>query len=415
MTSVPAAAPAASPLPASPTGDATPDQAPVYPHASPLAPTPEVVSKSHLAVVDRRRLSTAIVYCEANFGAVDGKTANGLVRHSEKYDIVAVIDSDKAGLDSGVVLGDGPNAIPIVFDLEAGLAHADHVPDHFIFGIAPSSGMLSDHERALVLKAIGLGMDIVSGLHEFLADDPEFAAASAANGVLIRDVRKPRATKDLRVFSGRISEVECPRIAILGTDCAIGKRTTATVLTNALRDHGLRAVMVGTGQTGLMQGARYGVALDAVPTQFCAGELEATIVEAYEAEKPDVIIIEGQGALSHPAFSTSSFILRGSCPQAVILQHAPGRAHRCDFPSMAMPEPRSEIELIETFADTRVIGLTINHENMDEAQVDAAIGEYERELGLTTTDALTRSPASLVDMVLNAFPELAGISSAATR
>ncbi len=415
MTSVPAAAPAASPLPASPTGDATPDQAPVYPHASPLAPTPEVVSKSHLAVVDRRRLATAIVYCEANFGAVDGKTANGLVRHSEKYDIVAVIDSDKAGLDSGVVLGDGPNAIPIVFDLEAGLARADHVPDHFIFGIAPSSGMLSDHERALVLKAIGLGMDIVSGLHEFLADDPEFAAASAANGVLIRDVRKPRATKDLRVFSGRISEVECPRIAILGTDCAIGKRTTATVLTNALRDHGLRAVMVGTGQTGLMQGARYGVALDAVPTQFCAGELEATIVEAYEAEKPDVIIIEGQGALSHPAFSTSSFILRGSCPQAVILQHAPGRAHRCDFPSMAMPEPHSEIELIETFADTRVIGLTINHENMDEAQVDAAIGEYERELGLTTTDALTRSPASLVDMVLNAFPELAGISSAATR
>ena len=82
---------------------------------------------------------------------------------------------------------------------------------------------------------------------------------------------------------------------------------------------------------------------------------------------------------------------------------------------MAMPEPRSEIELIETFADTRVIGLTINHENMDEAQVDAAIGEYERELGLTTTDALTRSPASLVDIVLTAFPELAGTSSAATR
>ena len=173
--------------------------------------------------------------------------------------------------------------------------------------------------------------------------------------------------------------------------------------------------MVGTGQTGLMQGARYGVALDAVPTQFCAGELEATIVEAYEAEKPDVIIIEGQGALSHPAFSTSSFILRGSCPQAVILQHAPGRAHRCDFPAMAMPEPRSEIELIETFADTQVIGLTINHENMDEAQVDATIAQYERELGVIATDALMRSPASLVDMVLMAFPELAGMPSAATR
>ena len=415
MTSVPAAAPAAPPLPASPTGDAMPSQAPVYPPVSPSAPTPQVVSKSHLSVADRQRLATAIVYCEANFGEVDGKTANGLVRHSEKYDIVAVIDSHRAGLDSGIVLDGEPNAIPICFDLEAALAHADRVPDYFIFGIAPSSGMLSVHERALVLKAIGLGMDIVSGLHEFLADDPEFAAASAANGVLIRDVRKPRATNDLRVFSDRISEVECPRIAILGTDCAIGKRTTATVLTQALREQGLKAVMVGTGQTGLMQGARYGVALDAVPTQFCAGELEATIVEAYEAEKPDVIIIEGQGALSHPAFSTSSFILRGSCPQAVILQHAPGRAHRCDFPAMAMPEPRWEIELIETFADTQVIGLTINHENMDEAQVDATIAQYERELGVIATDALMRSPASLVDMVLTAFPELAGMSSAATR
>lgn len=414
MTSAPPVATAANPLAARPTADAPPRRAPARPVVGAM-PLPEVVARPSLPTASRAGLATAIVYCEANFGAIDGKTANGLVRHSELYDIVAVIDSDKAGLDSGVVLGDGPNAIPIVVDLETGLARAGRVPDYFIFGIAPSSGMLSDHERTLVLKAIGLGMDIVSGLHEFLSDDPEFAAASAANGVTIRDVRKPRATRDLRVFSGRISEIDVPRIAILGTDCAIGKRTTATILTEALRELGLKAVMIGTGQTGLMQGARYGVALDAVPTQFCAGELEATILEAYETERPDVIIIEGQGALSHPAYSTSSFILRGSCPQAVILQHAPGRAHRCDFPAMPMPEPRSEIDLIEIFADTRVIGLTINHENMDASQVDAAIGQYERELGVMATDALTRSPASLVDMVLTAFPKLASLSSVATR
>jgi len=405
MTLVPTASPAISPIAAPPQRDAVPGLAPL---SRPLVGTP-------VTTADRQRLATAVVYCEANFGAVDGKTANGLVRHSEKYDIVAVIDSYKAGLDSGVVLDDKPNAIPICFDLDAALAIANRVPDYFIYGIAPSSGMLSAHERGLVLRAIGQGMDIVSGLHEFLADDPEFAAASAANGVVIRDVRKPRATKDLRVFSGRISEVDCPRIAVLGTDCAIGKRTTATILTNALRARGLNAVMIGTGQTGLMQGARYGVALDAVPTQFCAGELEATIVEAYEAEKPDVMIIEGQGALSHPAYSTSSFVLRGSCPQAVLLQHAPGRSHRCDFESMAMPEPATEIELIETFADTRVIGLTINHENMDDEQVTAAIGRYEREMGLPATDALTRSPERLAEMVLSAFPELAEKSSAAIR
>ena len=368
-----------------------------------------------LHLVDRQRLATAVVYCEANFGAVDGKTANGLVRHSEKYDIVAVIDSEKAGLDAGRVLDGLANDIPICADLDEALALGDGVPDHFIFGIAPSSGRLSLSERSVVLEAIGRGMDIVSGLHEFLADDPEFAAASAARGVLIRDVRKPRATRDLRVFSGRIAEVDCPRIAVLGTDCAIGKRTTATILAQALRDRGLTVVMIGTGQTGLMQGARYGVALDAVPAQFCAGELEATIIDAWEAEKPDVMVIEGQGALSHPAYSTSSFILRGSCPQAVILQHAPGRTHRCDFESMAMPDPRAEIKLIETFADTEVIGLTINHENMDDLQVAAAIARYEREIGLPATDALTRSPATLAEMVLSAFPELVQKSSAAIR
>lgn len=405
MTSVPTASSSTSPVAAPPPGIALRRQAP--------SSGPAVMTR--IPSTGRHGLASAVVYCEANFGDVDGKTANGLVRHSERYDIVAVIDSYKAGLDSGVVLDDRPNGIPVCFDLDAMLTLTKRVPDYFIFGIAPSSGMLSARERAVVLKAIGLGMDIVSGLHEFLGDDPEFAAASAAKGVVIRDVRKPRPTKDLRVFSGRIADVDCPRIAVLGTDCAIGKRTTATILTQALQARGLKAVMIGTGQTGLMQGARYGVALDAVPTQFCAGELEATILEAYEAEQPDVIIIEGQGALSHPAYSTSSFILRGSCPQAVLLQHAPGRSHRCDFESMAMPDPAAEINLIETFADTRVIGLTINHESMDDTQVTAAIARYERELGLPATDALTRSPDQLAEMVFSAFPELQEKSSAAIR
>jgi uncharacterized NAD-dependent epimerase/dehydratase family protein len=351
-------------------------------------------------------VQTAVVYCEANFGAIDGKTANGLVRHSQKYKILAVIDSEKAGLDSGEVLGEAPNAIPVCRNLADAIAHVGSRPDSFIFGISPASGMLSSHERGLVLEAIDLGMNIVNGLHEFLSDDPVFAAASAAKNVQILDIRKPRAKKDLRSFSGRITDVTCPRIAVLGTDCAIGKRTTATILTRALCDHGLKAVMVGTGQTGLIQGARYGVALDAIPSQFCAGELEATIIEAFENENPDVIIIEGQGALSHPAYSTSSFILRGSCPDAVVLQHAPERTHRCDFEQMSMPLPATEINLIETFSSTKVIGLTINHENMTDDDVDVAITLYELELGIPATDSLSRPPERLVEMVISAFPEL---------
>jgi len=352
-------------------------------------------------------VATAVVYCEGNFGAIDGKTANGLVRHSERYAIRSVIDSEKAGLDAGSVLDGEPNGIPICRDLVEALAQSEDLPDYFIFGIAPASGTLSTYERGLVLEAIGLGMNVVNGLHEFLNDDPEFSAASAASHVEILDVRKPRPKKDLRLFSGDIALVTCPRIAVLGTDCAIGKRTTSTILAHALNASGLKAVMVGTGQTGLIQGARYGMALDAVPSQFCSGELEATIIEAFEGEDPDVIIIEGQGALSHPAYSTSAFILRGSCPDAVVLQHAPGRPHRCDFEQMTMPTPASEIHLIETFADTKVIGLTINHEHMTDFEVAAAIRRYERELGIPTTDALSRPTEHLVDMVLAAFPELA--------
>lgn len=357
------------------------------------------------------RPATAIVYCEANFGGIDGKTANGLVRHSEKYKILSVIDSEKAGQDCGTVLDGAKNGIPVVRDLNQALENAERLPDYFIFGIAPATGVLSPVERALVLKAIEHGMNIVNGLHEFLNDDPEFVTASFKSNVVIRDVRRPRPKKDLRVFSGRIADVDCPRIAVLGTDCAIGKRTTATVLAQALNQMGIKTVMIGTGQTGLIQGARYGLALDAVPSQYCAGELEATIVEAFENEEPDIIIIEGQGSLSHPAYSTSSFILRGSCPAGVILQHAPKRKHRCDFDQMKMPSPASEIKLIETFAKTKVIGLTLNHENMTDPEVSSAITLYEQELGIPVTDALARPTEELVEMVLSAFPQIGGKSS----
>lgn len=370
-----------------------------------MKPIPDSVSQS--VVVGNEHTATAIVYCEANFGAIDGKTANGLVRHSERYEILSVIDSEKAGLDAGMVLDEIPSGIPICSDLAESLAKAVRLPDYFIFGVAPSSGMLSLHERSVVLEAISHGLNIVNGLHEFLNDDPVFQVASAESNVEIFDVRKPPDKKNLHTFSGDIDRVTCPIIAVLGTDCAIGKRTTATILARALNECGLKTVMIGTGQTGLIQGARYGVPIDAIPSQFCSGELEATIVDAFTIESPDVILIEGQGALSHPAFSSSSFILRGACPDGVILQHAPKRRHRCDFPKMSMPAPATEINLIETFSDTKVIGVTINHENMDDADVSAVILRYEDALGVPTTDALSRPSGRLVEMVLRAFPKLA--------
>ncbi len=358
-----------------------------------------------------RKKETAIVYCEGNFAKIDGKTANGLVRQSEQYEILSIIDSEKSGEDAGEILDGIANGIPIFRDLGTALAHAGKAPNYLIFGIAPATGKLSSSERRLLLRAITYGINIVNGLHEFLNDDPEFTDAAKKANVIIRDIRKPRDKKTLRVFNGRISEVTCPRIAVLGTDCAIGKRTTATILTNELNKLGIKAIMVGTGQTGLIQGARYGLALDAIPSQFCAGELEGKIIEAFENENPDVILIEGQGSLSHPAYSTSSFILRGSSPNGVILQHAPARKNRCDFDNMPMPEIDSEIHMIQTFADTKVIGITLNHENMTDEEISNTITNYQQQLDIPVTDALSRPSKKLVDIVLSAFPSLGGSAS----
>jgi uncharacterized NAD-dependent epimerase/dehydratase family protein len=349
---------------------------------------------------------TAIVYCEGQFGEQDGKTANGLVRHSERFQILSVIDSLRAGFDSGQYLDGVDNGIPVLASLREAISHAGAVPDFLICGVAPADGLLSPRQRIVLLDGIDRGMHVINGLHEFLNDDAEFVAAALLAGVTITDVRRPKETKDLKLFSGRIWEVTCPRIAVLGTDGAIGKRTTATLLVKALRDHGVNAVMVGTGQTSLIQGSKYGVALDALVPQFCSGAVEDQVVRAFEGENPDVIIVEGQGALSHPAYLTSAHILRGSRPAAVIVQHAPNRKVLGDFPMVAMPTAATEIKLIESFADTRVIGVTLNHELMTDAEVSAAIIAYELELGVPVTDPLTRPLDRLVDMVLLAFPEL---------
>jgi len=359
---------------------------------------------------NKASIETAIIYCEGNFAAIDGKTANGLVRHSERYKILSVIDSEKSGLDTGEVLDDIANGIPIHRDLAESLAALKDKPHYFIFGMAPSSGMLSIHDRSIIIEAMNNGINVINGLHEFLNDDPIFKAAAIANDVVIRDIRKPRDKKDLRLFSGQVMDIPCRRIAILGTDCAIGKRTTATILTRLLNECGVKAVMIATGQTGLIQGARYGIALDAIPSQFCSGELEATIVEACENENPDVIIIEGQGALSHPAFSSSAFILRGSCPHGVILQHAPSRLNRCDFNAMKMPTPIDEINLIQTFSDTKVIGMAINHENMSDMELTKVIKQYEQQLAMPVTDPLSDTKQRLIEMIFIAFPDLRDIS-----
>lgn len=348
----------------------------------------------------------AIVYCENEFGKMDGKIANGLVRHSEKYDIAGVIDSTKAGMDAGEYLEGLKNGIPIFRDLDDVTERLNEIPNYFIYGIAPLEAFLKEEQRQILLEAMEKGMNLVNGLHEFLTDDEEFKQKAEEYGVKIYDIRKPPAKKDLHLFSGRILKVNTPIVAVLGTDGAVGKRTTSVLLVEALKKEGLNVAFVATGQTGLIQGAKYGVAVDAIVEEFMTGEIENAVMEAQDTEHPDIIIVEGQGALSHPAYLSACAIVRGARPKAIIVQHPPKRKSLGDFPYMPMPTLENEIELIEIFSRSKVIAITINHEDMTDEEIKDAIIEHETMFQLPTTDVLKYGCEKLVKKIFEAFPEL---------
>jgi uncharacterized NAD-dependent epimerase/dehydratase family protein len=348
----------------------------------------------------------AIVYGEGQLGKLDGKVTNGLVRHSETYEIAGVIDSTKVGMDAGEYLDGVKNGIPVFRTVEDSLEHLDYVPEYFIYGIAPLASFLAPEQRETIITAMQMGMNIINGLPEFFTEDKEFMQKAREYGVRIHDVRKPPPRKDLHLFTGDIFKVKTPIVTVFGTDCAVGKRTSATNLVEALRKRGLKTAFIATGQTGLLQGAKYGVAVDVLSSGFQTGEVEHAILKADANEQPDIIVVEGQGALSHPAFTSSTAIIRGARPGAIILQHPPKRKDRCDFPGISMPSLKSEIELIEIVSGARVIAITLNHEEMTDMEIDDTVMEYERRFGLPTTDVLKHGCDKIVKGLLMKFPTL---------
>ncbi|TAF49350.1 MAG: DUF1611 domain-containing protein [Oscillatoriales cyanobacterium] len=349
---------------------------------------------------------TALIYCDKQFSLADGKTASALVRHSDLYTIVGVIDSLMVGHDAGEVLGQGHRNIPIFLNLKEALEQLQITPDCYIYGKAPLDAYIPIEERQLIIEAMQKGMNILNGLHQFFSDDQEFVSIANQYNVKLKDVRKPPSLHELNVFTGGISQINIPVIAILGTDCACGKMTTAVELNLALNHRGIRSVLVATGQTSLMQGSVYGVSIDALISQFVIGEIEHSVIQAFEQEQPYIILVEGQSAVSHPAFMSSIGILKGSMANGVVLQHPPARTVRCDFPQLAMPTVDSEINLIEAISAAKVIAIALSHEDLSTNEVDAIIDRYEREFQLPTTDVLEQGCQKLIEALLNHYPSL---------
>ena len=344
----------------------------------------------------------AIVYCQGAFNTTNGKTAHGLVRRSERFSIRAVIDARYDGRDAGQVLDGYDVGIPVVPTLAAGLelgTSAGETVSHFIIGLAPDGGRLPPEAREVVETALKRGLHVISGLHDFLSDDPELLALAQQAKVTITDVRRPPERALLHFFSGIIEEVDCLTVALLGTDSAVGKRTTAWLLVDGLRKAGLKCELVGTGQTAWLQGARYSIVLDSLVNDFIAGEIEHATWSAWKEQRPDVIILEGQGSLLNPAYPGGFELVAAGRPDAVIMQHAPGRKEYDGFPGYPVhPLPR-QIQAVEMVSGRSVIAVTLNHENIPMDDTDTIASTCEELTGLPCVAPLRQGTDRLVDVV----------------
>lgn len=345
--------------------------------------------------------------CEGNFGRYIGKTANGLVRYSERFEILGIIDSSKAGMMAHEVVMGAKKGIPIYESLSHALSGMEENPDYLIIGVATIGGMLPSVFRPVIIEAIKNKINVVAGLHEFLSMDNEFGKLAKDYEVKLIDVRKEPPLGKMHRFADLVKDIPAVRIPVLGTDSSIGKRTTAIELARALDENNTKAVFVTTGQTGILQGFQYGVPLDSIQGDYMVGELERAIMKAYDHEKPKVILIEGQGSISHPAYVCGTrAVIMASQPNGIILQHAPQRKHRHFRQKelmLPMPSLDREIAMLEMFAGAKILAITINHENMSDNEIDDTINEYEDRFQVPCCDVLKHGCEKLVRVVKQGF------------
>ena len=355
-------------------------------------------SKRNVVYMPRSR-GSAIVLASNAFGTLEGKTANDVVIYEGKYKIAAVIDEKKAGKDAGEVLGIGKKNIPIVGSLREALKYK---PDAIIIGIAPPGGSLPAEWKSIIKEAIKNGLDVVSGLHYFFSDQPEFSDLAKKHGVKLIDLRKP--PKDLEILT-ELANIKVPVVAILSTDAATGKNIVMMELAKEAEKRGLNVGAVATGQTMMIIRGDAGAAIDAIPGDFIPGTMKKMTVDVAKMGK-DIIIVEGQASLSHPAYGVETLaILYGSQPDAVIMVHDPFRKTRDGFPKMKVPSPLEEIHLIETICPkTKVVGIAIsyiyNYSGLkSDEEVRAAIKQAEKETNLPATDVQRFGAGNLFDAI----------------
>jgi uncharacterized NAD-dependent epimerase/dehydratase family protein len=346
----------------------------------------------------KRRL---VILTEGRTDPVTAKTAACVIRYGND-EVVALLDSTQAGKTSQELLGIG-GAIPVV----AKLADAPGA-NTLLIGIAPSGGKIPPAWRPVLLEAMTRGCDVVSGLHEFLCDDPEFAAAAAKHGVKLVDVRK---NDERDVAKGEGFREGCLRIHTVGQDCSCGKMVVSVEVARGLSKRGADCKFIATGQTGiLIEGD--GCPVDRVISDFLNGAVEKQILAN---QHHDIVVLEGQGFITHPRYSPVTLgLLHGAQPQGLILCYEARRPHVMGMPNVQL-KPLAELrDLYEkisgALSPTRVIGIGLNSRllSADEAEVERE--RVRKEMGVPVCDVFRHGPDDLVDAVLALRKELFGKS-----
>jgi len=324
---------------------------------------------------------SAIVLTNGTFREIHAKTAHGLIRGPSRYRILAVIDSTCAGRDAGELLDGQPRGIAVLASVEDALRTLVERPAACIVGVATKGGVIPSDLHGDLVAAARAGLTIVNGLHHLVGDDEEIARLARASGARILDIRRPRPIRELRFWTGEVLSVPALRVSVLGTDCALGKRTTCNLLEQALGRLQIRASVVYTGQTGWLQGREHGFMLDATPNDFVPGELERAILDCWREERPDVILLEGQSGLRNPSGPCGAELLLSAGTHGVVLQHAPARRWFKGLERLQIPLPRleDEIELVRRYG-ADVWAVALNDDGLERAEAERVRASLEHEL-----------------------------------
>lgn len=346
-------------------------------------------------------MKKAVVLTDGLLETNDAKTAHGLIRGTERFDIVGVIDTPKlSGKDAGEVLDGKHRNIPVFGSLEDAIEQLLEI-HYLIIGVATVGGVLPPAMVGIVEKALEAGISVVNGLHEYLTDNPIFVKLAEEKNLELIDIRKPKKRQELHFWTGEINQVDVPIVAVMGMDCALGKRTTARLLRQCAAQKGISAEMIYTGQTGWLQGGKYGFVFDSTLNDFVSGELEHAIVSCWKETKPAFFLLEGQSALRNPSGPCGfEFIISGNAKK-VVLVHAPKRKYYDNDPHWGeIPSVSSEIALIQQLG-AEVIALALNTEDCTEEEYLAFKESYQKELGIPVVLPLQDGVEEVLNVILN--------------